>query len=261
MKVSIIMPAYNEENRIGKTLDSYCSYFNKLLKKERSFNCDILVVINGTTDNTEGVVKEYKNKFNNLNYLNLKRGGKGFAITEGFKYSLDKDYEVIGFVDADLATPPEEYLKLIKNIKNYDGVIADRYIKGSEITPRFSFRRVIVSRIFNLIVRLLFWLDYHDTQCGAKLFKRSTIEKIIKELTITQWAYDIDLLYSCKLHRFKIKSIPTKWREMEASTLNLGKASIQMLFAVMQLRVLKSRFKISLKVINPLVRTIYKCIK
>ena len=218
-------------------------------------------MINGTIDNTEKVVKYYKNRYKGIKYLNLKQGGKGIAITEGFKKSLDGKWDLIGFVDADMATSPEEYWKLINSLDNFDGAIADRYIKGSNITPKFSFRRIVVSRIFNILVRIMFLLPYKDTQCGAKMFKKEVIKKILYETTITQWAYDIDLLYNCKKHNFKIRSVPTNWYEIEGSKLNLKKASIQMFFAVIQLRILKSAFKDSLKIISPIISRIYKVIQ
>jgi len=260
MNISIIIPAYNEEKRIGKTLEEYSKFFDKLVKSN-GIDYQILVVINGTTDNTEQVVKNYKKKYKRINYLNLPQGGKGFAITEGFKEALKGKGDLIGFVDADMATSPEEYWKLIANIRDYDGAIADRYIRGAKITPKFSFRRVIVSRIFNFIVRVLFLVPYKDTQCGAKIFRREIIEKVLNETTITQWAYDIDLLYICKRNNFKILSVPTIWEEVEGSKLNVKKASIQMFFAIIQLRILRSPFKDLLRIIKPLIAKIYQYTK
>lgn len=254
------MPAYNEEKRISKTLESYSSFFKNLEKKEKT-HYEILVVINNTKDRTEEIIKSYQKKDKNIKYLNFKRGGKGFAITEGFKHSLQNNFDIIGFVDADLATSPEEYFKLIKNINLADGAIADRYMKGAKITPAFSFRRIVVSRIFNMLVRFLFNLHHQDTQCGAKVFKSNALKKIINDISMTQWAWDIDLLYSCKKRNLRIKSIPTIWTEAEGSKLDINKTSIQMFFAIMQLRILKSSLKGSLRIISPLISVFYKFIK
>ena len=260
MKISIVIPAYNEEARIGKTLEAYAKFFNSLAKA-KGFSYRILVVINGTTDKTEEIVKCCQKKFESINYLNFKRAGKGFAITEGFKDSIKKDFNIIGFVDADLATYPEEYLKLISSIDNFDGAIANRYAKNSKIIPAFSFRRILVSRVFNFLVRVLFHLPYEDTQCGAKVFKKDAIKKILNNITMTQWAYDIDLLYICKTNNLKIKSVPTIWLEKEGTKLNIIKSSIQMLFAIIQLRILKSPFKKSLRILSPIIGIIYKLVR
>lgn len=250
------MPAYNEEKRIEKTLEEYSDFFNSLVEKNK-IEYEIVVVINNTKDKTEDIVREYQKKNKRIHFLNFKRGGKGFAVVEGFKNALQRKNEVIGFVDADMATSPEEYYDLFMHLGKYDGAIADRYLKDSHIEPVFSFRRIFVSRIFNFIVRSLFFFPYRDTQCGAKLFKRSAIKKIIPDLTITQFAFDIDLLYSAKKHGFRIISHPTSWREMGDSTLNIKKASIEMFFAVIQLRILRSRFRRILLSIEPVVSPIY----
>src|SRR5690349_5588539 len=116
MKVSIVIPAYNEEKRIGATLEFFSTYF-KALEKENKLNYEILVVINNTKDNTVGVVKAAQKKDSKIIYLDLPKGGKGYAVTEGFKDALKRKNDLIGYVDADLATRPEDFYDLIKNIK------------------------------------------------------------------------------------------------------------------------------------------------
>src|SRR3972149_6124201 len=123
MKISIIIPAYNEEKRIGKTLQAYSKHFNSLAKG-KNLDYEILVVINNTTDRTEEIVKKIQKKNKRIKYLNLKQGGKGYAIIEGFKDALKRKNELIGFVDSDMSTPPEEYARLALQMKNYDGIIA-----------------------------------------------------------------------------------------------------------------------------------------
>jgi glycosyltransferase involved in cell wall biosynthesis len=256
MKIGIVIPAYNEEKRIGRTLKVYGDFFKKNLKIQHK----ILVAINNTKDRTLEIVKKEKLRNKNIDYINLKKGGKGYAITEGFRYLLKKRYDYIGFVDADIATPPEAYFDLINNLDNYDGIIASRYIKGAIVEPRQPLQRIIISRFGNFIIRTLFFLPYHDTQCGAKLFRSFAIEKVLDELSITQWAFDIDLIYNLKKRGFRIKEQPTIWRDTEYSKLDLKKASIQVFFATFQLRLYNSPLKkfmpLLKKIIGPLWRNI-----
>ena len=112
-RISIIIPAHNEEKRIGRILKKYSKFFRE--KKEFFV---IIVVLNACKDNTLGVVKEFQKKFKEIKFLEFEQAGKGFAIIEGFKEALRKDFELIGFVDADMATPPEAFYALIENIKN-----------------------------------------------------------------------------------------------------------------------------------------------
>jgi len=148
--LSIVIPAYNEEKRIGETLKSYSDYFDKLSKKEK-FRYEILVVINNTKDNTEGVVKSYKKKNKNIRYLNFKQGGKGFAVIEGFKDALTRKNDLIGFVDADLATPPNAFYGLVKHLGSYDGIIASRWHPKSLIKTKQTLLRKITSNGFNFL--------------------------------------------------------------------------------------------------------------
>ena len=149
-KVSIIIPAYNEEKRIGRILEEYCKFFKK--KKEI---IEIIVVLNACKDDTLKIVKEFQKKFKEIRFLDFERGGKGFAIIEGFKEALKKDSELIGFVDADMATPPNAFYGLIRNIKSYGGIIANRWDKRSKVGPRTFFRKLL-SKWGNLIIRSLF---------------------------------------------------------------------------------------------------------
>jgi len=242
MKLAIIIPAYNEEKRIGVTLDEYGKFFKKL-KKDKLLKFEIIVVINNTKDRTEEIVKEYSKKHNEIKYLNFKQGGKGFAIMEGFKEALKSDFYLIGFVDADLATKPEAFYDLIINLGDYDSIIASRYIPGARVYPKQSVQRIIASRIFNFLIRILFLMPFADTQCGAKLFKRKVVENVTNKLGLTQWAFDVELLYLTRKAGFKIKEFPTTWSDKEYSKINFTKAGPRMALSIIRLRLINSIFE------------------
>ena len=255
-KISIIIPAYNEEKRIGNTLESYSNYFEKL-RKHKKIDYGMLVVINNTQDNTEKIVKSVSKKNKRVKYLNFKRGGKGFAITEGFKASLKEDYNLMGFVDADMSTNPSAFYDLILKIGKCEGVIASRYLKQSVVNPKPSLKRIIVSRIFNALIRSLLFLPYRDTQCGAKVFKRVVIEKTISQITFSRWAYDVDLLYHVRKNKFKIREIPTSWSDKEHSKINFISAGPWMALGVIRLRLINSPFKFLIRIYDKIISKIY----
>lgn len=240
--ISIIMPVYNEEKRIGPTLEAYGRYFESISKKDKQ-KYEILVVLNACKDGTLGIVKEYCKKYSVIKYIDLERGGKGYAVITGFEEAIKQNYDLIGFVDGDLATSPEEFYKLIQNIDSYDGIIASRYMRESVVTPKPTFGRIIVSRIFNFLVRSMLFLPYKDTQCGAKLFKRKALVRVIHKISMSQWAFDVDILYQFKKLGFKVKEFPTKWSDKKYSKINFMKAGPGMFLSILRLRIVNSVFK------------------
>ena len=239
--LSIIIPAYNEEERIPKTLNSYLDYL------KGKINFEILVIINGCTDNTLEVVKNIAQKNKEIKYVDIgKVASKGIAVTEGFKLA---DSELIGFVDADLATPPNAFYDLVKNIENYDAVIASRWMKNSKINKSQPLTRIIAGRSFNILVNLLFNLKLKDTQCGAKLFKKTALKDILADIGKTRWAFDVDVLYLLKRKNYKTKEIPTEWSEPGGSHVKI-KTVIEMFLSIVRLRLIYSPFKFIVSIYN-----------
>lgn len=246
LKLSIIIPAYNEEKRISKTLEEYCKFFNNVYKN----NFEIIVILNGCKDNTLRVVKTSAKKYNQIKYIDIKEAiGKGGAVIEGFKQA---EGELIGFVDADNSTKAEYFYDLVKDINNYDCAIASRWIKGAKVNPPQPISRRIASRTFNAIVRILFNINVHDSQCGAKLFKKQAIKEIIPYLGITRWAFDVDLLYQLKKRKRTILEVPTVWSDTPGSNLNIKKASKEMFLAITRLRLIYSPLKFIVKIYDRL---------
>src|SRR3990170_2579077 len=241
-KISIIIPAYNEEQRIKKTLEAYSSFFDQL-KQGQILDYELLVVLNGCKDNTIGVVKEVSRTFGNILIIDLLQAGKGLAIIEGFTETLKRDSDFIGFVDADMATEPDAFYELIKHIDPYDGIIASRYMRASRIyPPRPPIKEWGRRLIYNPMVCLLFGLYYADMQCGAKIFKRKVIELITPHLQELRWAFDVELLYLCKKFGFVIKELPTVWTDQELRKFKLVHSGLPMIQSLFKLRLRYSVF-------------------
>src|SRR5271163_3880731 len=195
MKLGIVIPAYNEEKRIGQTLRTYAEFFAARAQEDQ-FTYEFIVVLNGCRDNTLQVVREAAQVHDSISYLNLTEAGKGLAIKAGFNEALAHGHTVIGFVDADMSTEPEDFYKLVEDLKQYDGIIASRYLPESKVYPPRPAIKTWGRKIFyNGLTRLLFGLKFADMQCGAKLFKRKVIEVVTPELMVKQWAFDVELLY------------------------------------------------------------------
>jgi len=259
-KIAIIMPAYNEEKRIGNSLKIYSDFF-EIKRKEKEIDYEIAVVINNTKDRTKEIVKEFAKKNKNIIYMDLIKGGKGYATIEGFKDALKRKNDFIGFVDADASTPPEAFYSLINKIINngqIGGVIASRYINGSRLSPKPSLSRIVVSRIFNALIRAALMMPYRDTQCGAKLFSRNAIENMIPRLTMSKWAFDVDLIYTARKAGFEIKEIPTIWADKEYSKINFMKSGPWMALGIIRLRLLNSPFKSVMRIYDKMLNKIWR---
>ncbi|MGB8367486.1 MAG: glycosyltransferase [Candidatus Babeliales bacterium] len=231
MKLSIIIPAHNEEKRIQKTIESYHSFFAKKIE-----NFELVIVLNGCTDRTLSIVKKLSQQLSSLVIINTTDAGKGLAIKIGFTNALKRANDLIGFVDADMATAPEAFYKLVQNVGVADGIIASRYMQGAWVyPPRPRYKRWGSKIVYEPAVKLLFNLPYYDLQCGAKLFKRETIETIILHIIISDWAIDLELLYLCKKYKFTVKEFPTVWYDQTDSKLTL-RGGMRMLGSTVGLR-------------------------
>ncbi len=243
--LTIVIPAHNEEHRIGPTLETYALFFKEIVRRKEIRGFEILVVLNACRDHTFDVVKGYAKKYREIRWLSFLQGGKGFAIMEGFK---DARGDLVGFIDADMSTQPDAYYDLVTHICTYDGAIASRWLKDSIITVKQPLSRIVTSRIFNFLVRGLLLMPYRDTQCGCKIFRKRALDAVVPTLEITRWAFDIDLLYKFRKKGFSILEHPTLWDDKGESKLQTVKVSFQMFSALLRLRLLYSplRFMILL---------------
>lgn len=237
MRLSLIIPAHNEAGRIGPMLDAYLRF----LAGRYGDDIEVIVVINGTTDDTAAVVDRYVARFPQLRCIvEPGRIGKGGALVLGFRQARG---ELIGFVDADGSTPPEAFQDLVDRIGDADVAVASRWCRGAMVSPRQPLTRRVASRVFNILTRLLFGLRLTDTQCGAKLMKREALFGIIDHLGITRWAFDVDLLYQFARRGDTIVEIPTTWHDVAGSKIQIAAVSAEMLAAIIRLRLVYSPFR------------------
>lgn len=234
MLLSLIIPAYNEEKRIRKTLERYV---RELCPGDK----EIIVVLNGCTDNTRSAVEQAIHDLGSeIKLEDLKVGGKGLAVVHGFKKAIG---DLVGFVDADGATSPVEYRKLVDAVTQgkADGAVASRWLSGSHVVARTSFFREIISQTFFIITKLLFWLPFRDTQCGAKLFRRQVAQAVLPKLKVMNMAFDVELLLLAQQAKYRIVEVPTEWIDQSISAtfgspMKVIKTSFNMFFSLFKIR-------------------------
>ncbi len=203
--LSIIIPAYNEENRIAKTLKEINDY---LLSKE--FDYEIIVISDGSKDKTSDIVLGMKKEIKNLIFINNKENnGKGFVVRQAIMLAKG-DYRL--FADADNSTPIKEIEKFFPFFKDYSVIIGSRAIKGADIKNPQSFLRRFLGKTFNLMVQIIVGLwGIWDTQCGFKVLSKEVAEKILPLCKINRWAFDPEILKLTLKNGHKIKEVPVMW--------------------------------------------------
>jgi glycosyltransferase involved in cell wall biosynthesis len=251
----LLIPAYNEESRIGPVLRDYARYFQD--RYDGKFS--IVVVLNGCRDNTLGVVQSVAREFPCIRAENFPEPiGKGGALIEGLKLAPAAD--VVGYVDADGATPPQALHALIKLIDKADCVIGSRWLPGAVLHQAQTRLRRFTSRCFHLVVEFWFLMHIKDTQCPCKVIRRPAIERIHSSLRIADLAFDVNLLYSLKHAGFSILEVPTEWTDKIGSkvTASLFRASLTMFLSVLRIRLIYSPFYRWLRPLRPLEAWVYK---
>jgi glycosyltransferase involved in cell wall biosynthesis len=231
--VLLLIPAYNEAERIEPTLREYATYF----RKNYDGKFEILVVLNGCTDNTLEIVNRVHKDFSEVSADDIRMPiGKGGALIEGLRLAPKADW--IGYVDADGATPPEAFHKLMNHMDEAHCVIGSRWLPESVLHQVQPFFRQFASRCFHLIVQLLFWMGIKDTQCPAKIARREAIQKIHGHLRIADLSFDVNLLYSLKHAGFSVLELPVEWTDKEGSKVSstFFRSSLVMFLSVVRLR-------------------------
>ena len=225
----IVIPAYNEESRIVPTLRDYCSVFRD--------HGHVVVVANGCVDGTAQAVRSLQHEFGNLSLIDIPNAiGKGGAVRVGLSTG---DEPFAGFVDADGSTSAGEFDRLFQELQHSacDAVVGSRWLPDSIVKPRQRFVRRLASRTFNAIVRVLFGLPLRDTQCGAKLFRRSALRAILASLEVADFAFDIEVLWLLERSGYSIGERATIWSDCIGTKIDVLGSSLAMLVSVLRLRV------------------------
>lgn len=237
---SIVIPAYNEVGRIEPTLKSLMFALDHQFIRTKNY--ELLIIMDGCKDGTPEIVKAIiKNRLGTSAIVLPNRLGKGGAIIEALKYARG---DLIAFIDADGSIPLSELNRLIDFTDKYDLVIGSRYAKDSFLPYRRPLRRSLFSRSFNVFMKLMFWQlrGIKDSQCGLKIFTKKLTEKIKDDLLITDFAFDVNLIYSAHTHGFETKEVGITWIDKDGGELSKGliREGMTMAFSLFRLRIYHS---------------------
>ena len=229
--VSLIVPAYNEESRLGPNLVRALAWLD-----QRGVPAEIIVVDDGSQDGTAALVEGLRASEPRIRLIRFPANrGKGAAVREG---ALAAAGRLILVSDADFSTPIEEFDRLLARMRetSSDVVIGSRALPGARLEVRQPFWREVMGRSFNRIMRTVTGLPFRDTQCGFKLFDRAKTAPILSKMVIERFAYDVELIWLSHLGGLRIHEEPVLWKHSTDSRVQPLRSSMSVFFDLLKLR-------------------------
>jgi dolichyl-phosphate beta-glucosyltransferase len=230
--ISIVIPAYNEEQRLPTTLRSIADYF-----AARDFpSWEVIVVNDGSSDATLAVADQFRAQYPQLRVLdNPGNRGKGYSVRRGM---LEAQGEWILFTDSDLSAPIVELDKLIAaaDRENAGIAIGSRAMDRKLIAVHQSWFRETAGRIFNLLMRAATGLPFADTQCGFKLFERKAAQQIFRRQRIERWGFDAEVLFIARRLGYKTIEVPVRWSHTAGTKVSMFRDSANMFLDLFRIR-------------------------
>ncbi|HZW80892.1 MAG TPA: dolichyl-phosphate beta-glucosyltransferase [Candidatus Deferrimicrobiaceae bacterium] len=214
MTYSIVIPAYNEGQRLGETLEKVLAYV-----RQQGWDAEVIVVNDGSCDNTAQIVHTFAEKNPNLRLVeNPGNRGKGYSVRNGI---LNSRGDIVVFSDADLSSPIEEMPKLLQALAaGADIAIGSRWLRAELQTQRQSLHRQLFGRVFNALNRIILGLQFKDTQCGFKAFTRRAAQTILPLQRIERWGFDPEILFLARKFGFRVEEVPVRWGHVGGTRIN-----------------------------------------
>jgi dolichyl-phosphate beta-glucosyltransferase len=227
--ISVVIPAYNEENRLPQTLESVWAYLTG-----RQVTFEIIVVDDGSIDQTVDIVQEFGRHFDGVRLLSYTPNqGKGFAVRTGM-LAANGDYVL--FDDADGSSPITELTRLEAAIKDgADIAIGSRNMPESEKLVKTARHRKHIGNTFNVIVQSFLLPGINDTQCGFKLFRHEIAQNLFSVSRQTGFAFDVEILFVARLRGYRTSEVAISWTNMAGSKVNVVLDSLKMFFEVVRI--------------------------
>ena len=231
--LSIIIPAYNEESRLPRTLERVFLFLEK-----QAYSSEVIIVENGSSDRTLELAREFAARHANMILIREEQRGKGNAVRRGM---LEAHGEYRFICDADLSMPIEEVQKFLPPaMDNFDLAIASREAPGAIRYGEPPYRHW-GGRAINLIIRLLILPGLNDTQCGFKCFRADVVKPLFQSQTLTGWSFDIELLYLARRRNMRIKEIPINWYFDPDSKVKAVRDALRMIGDIFQIHLNSAR--------------------
>ncbi len=226
--LSLIIPAYNEEQRLPHTLEQVLNYLSR-----QSYQAEILIIENGSDDRTLEIAQNIAQSHPNVRALHENMRGKGQAIRRGVQESRG---QYLFLCDADLSMPIEELAKFLPpGLTDFDIAIASREAPGA-VRHNEPYYRHLTGRVFNTLIRLLVLPGLQDTQCGFKCFRSEVAREVFRYQTLSGWAFDVEILAIARQRGYRIVEIPIHWYYIPGSKVSILRDSWRMFLDLLIIR-------------------------
>jgi glycosyltransferase involved in cell wall biosynthesis len=227
---SIVIPAYNEAQRIASSLDQVLQH-----AAEHNWNVEIIVVDDGSRDNTAAIVRDYAQRHGSVRLIqNPGNRGKGYSVRNGM---LSASGSILLFSDADLSSPIAEASQLFAALaQGADIAIGSRWLKSELQSERQPLHRQLFGRVFNLLLRVVLGLKFKDTQCGFKAFTSQAAQALFCRQKIEHWGFDPELLFLARKFGFSVREVPVRWSHDDRTKISYFRDGIRMAFEVLKIR-------------------------
>jgi glycosyltransferase involved in cell wall biosynthesis len=226
--LSLIIPAYNEQNRLPATLEQVVNFL-----EDQAYRSEVLIVNNNSTDGTGEIIQDYADRYPFLKGLFEAEPGKGAAVRYGMSQAQG-DY--LFMCDADLSMPIQELNRFLPpQLENFDIAIASREVPGA-VRYQEPHIRHLGGRLLNLLIQLTILPGINDTQCGFKCFSRDTSEDLFSQQRLNGWSFDIELLFLARKRGYSIKEIGIPWYYHEESKVHAFRDALKISLDIFTIR-------------------------
>lgn len=231
--VDVVIPVYNEERALAKSINTLRGFLKEHLGSDVGFR--VVVADNGSTDDTLEVAKKLAAEYPEVTYVHIEQKGRGRALRRTW---LESPADIVSYMDVDLSTGLNAFPRLMQAIQDgYDIAIGSRLMKGSKVYKR-SFKRELTSRCYNLLIKVMFFTRQSDAQCGFKALSRKAAQEIIPLIKNQAWFFDTELLLIARRKGYRIKEIPVTWVDDPDTRVRIVSTVVEDIKGLLRLRFL-----------------------
>ncbi len=229
MNVDVVLPVYNEEAVLRRSVGKLREY----LSAHVTWPWRIVIADNASTDRTLDHAKGLAADFPDVTYVHLELKGRGRALKKAW---LESDADVVSYMDVDLSTNLDAFPKLLEAFdEGYDVAIGSRLMKGSRVIGR-SLKRETTSRVYNLLIKAMFFQCFRDAQCGFKAVRRAVVDDIVPLVEDNSWFFDTELLLLAEKRGYRVREVPVEWVDDPDSRVDVVRTAVDDIKGLVRLR-------------------------